>query len=59
MMFDPKSNDLRQWTITDAQGKDTTVMIFNVQNGVKIDPKFFEIDYRKVDEVNQLKNGRQ
>jgi outer membrane lipoprotein-sorting protein len=59
MMFDPKSNDLRQWTITDAQGKDTTVMIFNVQNGVKIDPKFFEIDYRKVGEVNQLKNGRQ
>ena len=59
MMFDPKTNDLRQWTITDAQGKDTTVMIFNVQNGVKIDPKFFEIDYRKVGEANQLKNGRQ
>jgi len=59
MMFDPKTNDLRQWTITDAQGKDTTVMIFNVQNGVKIDPKFFEIDYRKVGEVNQVKNGRQ
>lgn len=53
MMFDPKSNDLRQWTITDAQGKDTTVMIFNVQSGVKLDPKFFEIDYRKVDEMNQ------
>lgn len=57
MMFDPKSNDLRQWTITDAQGKDTTVMIFNVQSGVKLDPKFFEIDYRKVDEMNQKMGG--
>ncbi|TIX75213.1 MAG: outer membrane lipoprotein carrier protein LolA, partial [Mesorhizobium sp.] len=31
MMFDPKTYELRQWTITDAQGKDTTVMIFNVR----------------------------
>ena len=38
MMFDPKTYELRQWTITDAQGKDTTVMIFNVKQGVKIDP---------------------
>jgi outer membrane lipoprotein-sorting protein len=27
MMFDPKSDDLRQWTITDPQGKETSVMI--------------------------------
>ena len=39
MMFDPKSYDLRQWTITDPQGKDTTVMIFNVKQGVKLDPE--------------------
>lgn len=45
MMFDPKSYDLRQWTITDAQGKDTTVMIFNVQQDVKLDSKIFHIDY--------------
>jgi outer membrane lipoprotein-sorting protein len=45
MMFDPATNDLRQWTIRDAQGKDTTVMIFNVQKGVSIDPKLFSIDY--------------
>ena len=53
MMFDPKTSDLRQWTITDAQGKDTTVMIFNVQQGMKLDPKFFEIDYRDVSDKNQ------
>ena len=45
MMFDPKSYDLRQWTITDAQGKDTTVMIFNVKQGVKLDQKLFKINY--------------
>lgn len=47
MMFDPKSNELRQWTITDAKGKDTTVMIFNVKQGVKIDQDLFTIDYKK------------
>lgn len=40
MMFDTNSYDLRQWTITDAQGKDTTVMIFNVQQGVTFDRVF-------------------
>ncbi|SMH57792.1 outer membrane lipoprotein carrier protein LolA [Mesorhizobium australicum] len=58
MMFDPKSSDLRQWTITDAQGKDTTVMIFNVQSGIKLDPKFFEIDYRDVSDKNQAMGQR-
>jgi len=58
MMFDPKSNELRQWTITDAKGKDTTVMIFNVQEGVKLDQGMFKIDYRKNFEVNQKKSNR-
>ena len=50
MMFDPKSYELRQWTITDAQGKDTTVMIFNVQQGVHFDKKVFTIDYKTIRE---------
>jgi outer membrane lipoprotein-sorting protein len=53
MMFDPKSYDLRQWTITDAQGKDTTVMIFNVQQGVKIDQALFEVDYERNYKLNR------
>ncbi|MFC3074063.1 outer membrane lipoprotein carrier protein LolA [Shinella pollutisoli] len=48
MMFDPKTYDLRQWTITDAQGKDTSVMIFNVQTGVPLDDKVFAIPYDEV-----------
>jgi outer membrane lipoprotein-sorting protein len=53
MMFDPKSYDLRQWTITDAQGKDTTVMIFNVKQGVKIDQSLFKINTDRLQEFNK------
>lgn len=48
MMFDPKTYDLRQWTITDLQNKDTSVMIYNVQNGVRFDDKVFTIPYNEV-----------
>ena len=46
LMFDPKTFDLRQWTITDDQGKDTSVMIFNVKNNVKLSRNLFRIDQR-------------
>ncbi|MBA1143961.1 outer membrane lipoprotein carrier protein LolA [Mesorhizobium neociceri] len=52
MMFDPKSYDLRQWTITDAQGKDTTVMIYNTKEGVSFPPDTFAIDYTANRELN-------
>ncbi len=48
MMFDPKTFDLRQWTITDLQNKETSVMIYNVQNGVRFDDKVFKIPYDEV-----------
>ncbi len=47
IMFDPKTNALRQWTVTDNQGKDTTVMLFNVQEGARVDTSRFRIDYSK------------
>lgn len=52
MMFDPKSYELRQWTITDAQGKDTTVMIFNTREGVNFAADTFKIDYTANRELN-------
>lgn len=55
MMFDPKTYELRQWTVTDAQGKDTTVMIFNVQQDVTFDPSVFRIDYNRVRQMNEAK----
>lgn len=58
MMFDPSSYELRQWTITDAQGKDTTVMIFNVKQDVAIDASLFTIDYKRNREVNKKNTNR-
>ena len=57
MMFDPASSELRQWTITDDQGKDTSVMIFNVKRGVKLGEKLFRIDERAIRQ-RQGANGR-
>lgn len=48
MMFDPKTNALKQWTITDAQNLDTTVMIFNVREGVRFASDMFKIDYTRI-----------
>jgi outer membrane lipoprotein-sorting protein len=48
MMFDPKTSDLRQWTITDAQGLDTTVMITDVRTGVRFADDMFKIDYTRI-----------
>ena len=48
LMFDPKSYELRQWTITDNQGKDTSVMIFNVKRNVKLSQKLFRMDQRAI-----------
>ena len=44
LMFEPQSYELRQWTITDNQGKDTTVMIFNVQKNVRFKKRLFRIN---------------
>lgn len=44
MIFDRKSYELRQWTVTDAQGYDTTVAIFNVTPNQPTDEKLFKID---------------
>ncbi len=48
MMFDPKTFDLKQWTITDAQKLDTTVMVFNVRTGVRFTDDMFKIDYQRI-----------
>jgi len=48
MMFDPANFDLRQWTIRDNQGKDTTVMVYNVRSGVTLDQTMFKIPYQQI-----------
>lgn len=58
MKFDPANYELKEWTITDAQGKDTTIMIFNVKQDVKLDQALFAIDYKKNLELNSKKSNR-
>ena len=41
IVFDAVTSELRQWTITDQQGKDTTVMIFNVKQDVPLQAAAF------------------
>ncbi len=48
LMFDPANAELKQWTITDAQRQDTTVMIFNVRKNVRFTDNMFKIDYQRM-----------
>lgn len=47
LLFDPLTQDLRQWTIKDAQGKETSVMIFNVEKNINIPSKLSKIGKQK------------
>jgi outer membrane lipoprotein-sorting protein len=48
MMFDPKDFRLRQWTITDVQGLDTTIAVSNLDTSKRPDPNLFRIDFQRV-----------
>jgi outer membrane lipoprotein-sorting protein len=47
MMFDPKDYKLKQWTVTDAQGFDTTIAVSNLDSTKRPDPGLFKIDYTR------------
>jgi len=47
IMFDAKDMQLKQWTVTDPQGYDTTVAIYNLDANKKPDPGMFRIDYTR------------
>ena len=46
IMFDAKDLTLRQWTVTDPQGLNTTVAVFNLDPTKKPDPDMFVINYQ-------------
>jgi outer membrane lipoprotein-sorting protein len=48
MMFDPKDFKLKQWTITDVQGLDTTIAVSNLDTTKRPDPNLFRIDFQRV-----------
>ena len=47
VMFDAKDFRLKQWTITDPQGFDTTVAVSNLDTSKRPDPGLFKIDYTR------------
>ena len=47
MMVGAKDYQLKQWTITDPQGYDTTVAVSNLDNSKRPDPGMFKIDYTR------------
>ena len=47
IMFDAKSSTLKQWTVTDPQGLDTTVAVYNLDSTKKPDPNLFVINYQR------------
>lgn len=47
LMFNAKDMQLRQWTVTDPQGYDTTVAIYNLDTTHKLDPNLFNINYQR------------
>ncbi len=47
LMFGAHDFQLRQWTITDPQGLDTTVAIYNLDTKKKPDPDLFKINYER------------
>jgi outer membrane lipoprotein-sorting protein len=47
MMFDANSLQLRQWTVTDPQGYDTTIAVSNLDSSKRPDPSLFTIDYTR------------
>jgi outer membrane lipoprotein-sorting protein len=47
IMFDTKDLTLKQWTVTDPQGFDTTVAVYNLDSTKKPDPDLFVINYQR------------
>jgi outer membrane lipoprotein-sorting protein len=52
LKFGAKDYKLRQWTVTDPQGYDTTVAVYNLDAGKKLDPALFQISYDNPDSQN-------
>jgi outer membrane lipoprotein-sorting protein len=48
LMFSTKDLELKQWTVTDPQGYDTTVAVFNLDKRAKPDPDMFKINYERM-----------
>ena len=44
LMIGAKDGQLKQWTVTDPQGYDTTVAIYNLDTTRRVNPDLFKLD---------------
>ncbi len=47
IMFSAADMQLKQWTVTDPQGYDTTVAVYNLDTTKRPDPSLFKIDFTR------------
>jgi outer membrane lipoprotein-sorting protein len=52
LMFDPTQFQLKQWEVTDPQGNDTLVSLFNVDFTAAPDPSLFKITQEPLDNTD-------
>ncbi len=52
LMIGAKDNQLKQWTVTDPQGYDTTVAVYNLDTTKKFDQAMFKIDFTNYQNTN-------
>jgi len=45
LIFDRQTYQLKQWIVTDAQGLNTSVAVYNTTTGASLDPSLFQINY--------------
>jgi outer membrane lipoprotein-sorting protein len=45
LIFDKQTYELKQWIVTDSQGLNTSVAVYNTTTGKRLDPKLFKINY--------------
>jgi outer membrane lipoprotein-sorting protein len=55
IMFSATDMQLKQWTVTDPQGYDTTVAVYNLDTTKRPDPAMFRIDYTRTNNSGALR----
>ncbi len=56
LMVGARDFQLKQWTVTDPQGYDTTVAVHNLDTAKRVDPGMFKIDYTRYERPNTTGN---
>jgi outer membrane lipoprotein-sorting protein len=52
LIFDPSTFTLKQWQVTDPQGYETLVSLFNVDLSKKPDPRLFQLTEERISNTN-------